>query len=147
MPQYKKILIGLDLSKESSQVIDRAASIAKADGASMMLIHIIEPLTFAYGGDIPMDLSEVQDQLQKQATEELARLGKKYKIPYEDQIIQIGQPASELQRIAEEQSVDLIVVGSHGREGIALLLGSTSNSVLHGCKCDVLAVRVTPTTK
>ncbi len=141
---YKKILVGLDLSKESSQVIERANTIAQGQNASMMLIHIIEPLTFAYGGDIPMDLSEVQDQLQKQATEELARLGKIYNIPFEDQIIHIGQPASELQRLAEEHGVDLIVVGSHGREGIALLLGSTSNSVLHGCKCDVLAVRVTP---
>ncbi len=142
MPNYKKILVGLDLSDESQYVIEQAAGLAKAYDASLTLIHIIEPLTFAYGGDIPMDLSEVQNQLQKQATEELARLGKTYNIPFESQIIQVGQPASELQRIAEQNNIDLIVVGSHGREGIALLLGSTSNSVLHGCKCDVLAVRV-----
>ena len=37
---------------------------------------------------------------------------------------------------------DLIVVGSHGRHGLALLLGSTANGVLHGATCDVLAVRV-----
>jgi len=37
---------------------------------------------------------------------------------------------------------DLIVVGSHGRHGLSLLLGSTANAVLHGAPCDVLAVRI-----
>ncbi len=43
---------------------------------------------------------------------------------------------------AREHGVDLIVVGSHGRHGLALLLGSTANAVLHGAPCDVLAVRL-----
>ena len=43
---------------------------------------------------------------------------------------------------AEEIGADLIVVGSHGRYGLALLMGSTANGVLHGATCDVLAVRV-----
>jgi universal stress protein A len=38
--------------------------------------------------------------------------------------------------------MDLVVVGSHGRHGLSLLLGSTANGVLHGAGCDVLAVRV-----
>ena len=45
-------------------------------------------------------------------------------------------------KLAEEQSVDLIIIGSHGRHGLALLLGSTANAVLHHAKIDVLAVRV-----
>ncbi|BBI62758.1 hypothetical protein HSBAA_40640 [Vreelandella sulfidaeris] len=51
-------------------------------------------------------------------------------------------PDTEIHRFAEEHGVDLIVVGSHGRHGFALLLGSTSTGVLHGAQCDVLAVRV-----
>ena len=43
---------------------------------------------------------------------------------------------------ATEQACDLIVVGSHGRHGLALLLGSTANDVLHGAPCDVLAVHL-----
>ncbi len=43
---------------------------------------------------------------------------------------------------AREHGADLIVVGSHGRHGLALLLGSTANAVLHGAPCDVLAVRI-----
>ena len=40
------------------------------------------------------------------------------------------------------QNIELIVVGSHGRHGFSLIFGSTSNSVLHGAQCDVLAVRI-----
>ena len=40
------------------------------------------------------------------------------------------------------EACDLIVVGSHGRHGLALLLGSTANDVLHGAPCDVLAVHL-----
>ena len=48
----------------------------------------------------------------------------------------------EAHKTAREQGADLIIVGSHGRHGLALLLGSTANGVLHGASCDVLAVRV-----
>jgi universal stress protein A len=44
--------------------------------------------------------------------------------------------------LATEQNCDVIVVGSHGRHGLALLLGSTANDLLHGAPCDVLAVRL-----
>ena len=50
--------------------------------------------------------------------------------------------ASPASMLAEQLDVDLIVVGSHGRYGLALLMGSTANGVLHGASCDVLAVRV-----
>ena len=50
----------------------------------------------------------------------------------------------EIHRVAKEQDVDLIVVGSHGRHGLALLLGSTASAVLHGAPCDVLAIGVPP---
>jgi universal stress protein A len=60
----------------------------------------------------------------------------------EHQHIVLGRPEVEIHAKAEELGADLIVVGSHGRHGLALLLGSTANGVLHGAGCDVLAVRV-----
>jgi universal stress protein A len=44
--------------------------------------------------------------------------------------------------MAEELDADLIVLGTHGRHGLGLMLGSTANAVLHGAPCDVLAVKV-----
>jgi len=64
-------------------------------------------------------------------------------VEYESaRIVEIGVPKREIVRIAGEQGADLIVIGSHGRHGLQLLLGSTANGVLHLAKCDVLAVRV-----
>jgi universal stress protein A len=63
-------------------------------------------------------------------------------IPEAQTWLETGSPKQEIIRIAEENAVDLIVVGSHGRHGLALLLGSTANGVLHHANCDVLAVRL-----
>ncbi|MCW8194073.1 universal stress protein [Proteobacteria bacterium 005FR1] len=140
MALYNHILVALDLTEESTQILERATRLGS--GSRISLMHVIEPLAYAYGGDIPMDLSEVQNQLQQQATDQLTKLGRSIGVAPEDQYVVIGQPTSEIHRMAEEKNVDLIVVGSHGRQGLALLLGSTANGVLHGTKCDVLAVRV-----
>lgn len=142
MTNYTQILVSLDLSDESQQVLERAAILASSSNAKLSLVHVVEPLTFAYGGDIPVDLSEIQEQLHTQATEQLAALAKPHNIPAEAQNILIGQPVAEIHELAEQLAADLIVVGSHGRKGFALLLGSTANGVLHGAKRDVLAVRV-----
>ena len=56
--------------------------------------------------------------------------------------VELGAPKHEIVRVAKEQGVDLVVVGSYGRHGLQLLLGSTANGVLHLAACDVLAVRV-----
>jgi nucleotide-binding universal stress UspA family protein len=53
-----------------------------------------------------------------------------------------GSTRREILRLAKELDTNLIVIGSHGREGIQRLLGSTANAVLHGAPCDVLAVRI-----
>ncbi len=141
MPSYQHLLIGLDLTTESSVVLHKAHLLAQACKATLSIAHALEPLTFAYGGDMPIDLSELQDQLQLKAAQELSRLLKQHNIKA-DQHVLVGQATTELQLLAEKINADLIVVGSHGRKGFALLLGSTSNSVLQGANCDVLAVRV-----
>jgi universal stress protein A len=144
MTLYRHIVVGLDLSEESPQVLEKASALARALNVPLSVAHVIEPLTFSYGGDMPVDLSEVQEQLQLKAEQELQRLSKLVNYPIQQEHILIGQPAAELHHLAGQLEADLIIVGSHGRKGFALLLGSTSNSVLHGASCDVLAVRVIP---
>ncbi|PIE36321.1 MAG: universal stress protein UspA, partial [Gammaproteobacteria bacterium] len=58
------------------------------------------------------------------------------------QHVVLGRPETEIHALADTIDADLVVMGCHGRFGLALLLGSTANGVLHGTKCDVLAVRV-----
>lgn len=140
---YQHVLVAVDLTRDSGLVLARAIRIARRNqNARVSIIHTLEPLGFAYGGDIPMDLTSIQDQLDGHAKDRLAEIADPLGIPREDQHVVVGMPDAEIHRFAGEHNVDLIVVGSHGRTGFALLLGSTSTGVLHGAKCDVLAVRV-----
>jgi len=72
----------------------------------------------------------------------LATFAQQLPVRSADQHIVLGHPAQEMHNLAKQENIDLIVVGSHGRHGLALIFGSTSNSVLHGASCDVLAVRI-----
>ena len=140
---YQHILVAVDLTEECDPVVTRAQKLAKASGAKMSLVHIVEPMAMAFGGDVPMDLSMLQQQQFEQARERLDSFTGKYpELTADQRHLAYGQPRREIHRLAEEQGCDLIVVGSHGRHGLALLLGSTANDVLHGAPCDVLAVRL-----
>lgn len=143
MSAYKHILVGLDLSTESQQVVNRVKFLFDNTNTKISICHILEPLAFTYGGDIPVDLSDVQTQLHDQAKERLSALGAELNVSAEDQHVILGHPAQEMHSMAKNFNMDLIVVGSHGRHGLSLIFGSTSNSVLHGAECDVLAVRIT----
>lgn len=142
MGDYTHILVGVDLTEESQHVTKRACALSKAFNSEISCIHVIEPLSLAYGGDIPMDLSNIQEQIQETAKNHLADFAQTLSIPPENQHLVFGRPEIEIHNMATQISADLIVVGSHGRHGLALLLGSTSTGVLHGAGCDVLAVRV-----
>ncbi|BCR24182.1 universal stress protein [Aquipseudomonas alcaligenes] len=143
---YQHILIAVDLTDECHPVVERALAIAASSGAKAALVHIVEPMAMAFGGDVPMDLSMLQQQQFDQARERLQSFAGRYpQLGAEQRHLAYGQPRQELHRLAEEQGCDLIVVGSHGRHGLALLLGSTANDVLHGAPCDVLAVRLKKT--
>jgi universal stress protein A len=54
----------------------------------------------------------------------------------------LGATTQEIMNLVAEIGADLIIVGSHGRHGLAMLLGSTANSILHHAKCDTLAIRI-----
>lgn len=140
---YQHILIAVDLTDECHPVVQRALALAASSGARASLVHIIEPMAMAFGGDVPMDLSLLQQQQFDQARERLESFTAQYpQLSSDQRHLAYGQPRQEIHRLVNEQACDLIVVGSHGRHGLALLLGSTANDVLHGAPCDVLAVRL-----
>jgi len=76
------------------------------------------------------------------AKQNLKSLRKNSKIPETQIFSPVGNPSDEIHNTANDIEADLIVIGTHGRSGLKLLLGSTANGVLHGVKCDVLAVKV-----
>lgn len=143
MSTYQNLLVAIDLSNESSKVIARAKRLAGGHSDKLSLIHVVEPIAAAYPIDAyAINISTMQEEAMQMAVERLAQIAKEYHIPAERQFSVLGAPATEVRAKAAELGSDVIVIGSHGRSGWKLLLGSTANKVLHGCHCDVLTVHV-----
>jgi len=144
MESYKHILLAADFSEHGEAVADRAKDLAERYQAKLSIVHVMDNLLItdaAYGSTIPFDL-DLTAELMASAKKRLANLADKLNIAEDCRWMETGSPKLEIIRVAEENEVDLIVVGSHGRHGFALLLGSTANGVLHHALCDVLAVRL-----
>jgi len=143
MAIYQHILLAVDFSDHSNHVAIVAKQLAEQNQALLSVVHVVDnlPLTDAAYGPIPFDVEFTQELLDSTKIE-LKKFAAELNIPEEKQWLEMGSPKLEIVRIADENKVDLIVIGSHGRHGFALLLGSTANSVLHHANCDVLAVRL-----
>jgi len=142
MSLYSHILLATDFNKETDTVVARAKAMANANQCTLSIIHVIEPISIAYGGEFPVDLGDLHKALEKQGREQLDELASELGIPQSHCHLEIGLTEKEILRTAKENSIDLIVVGSHSKHGLSLLLGSTANAILHHADCDVLAVRV-----
>jgi universal stress protein A len=88
---------------------------------------------------------DLTDEMVESAKTRLSSLAATHGIPEDHCWVEVGSPKVEIIRVAGEIHADLIVVGSHGRHGLGLLLGSTASSVIHHAACDVLAVRARET--
>ncbi|MCG6970916.1 MAG: universal stress protein, partial [Gammaproteobacteria bacterium] len=113
--------------------------------AKVSLLHVVDhlpPLGFGEEPLIAPDWMIPEQQLLDEAKKSLHNFADKHSLQNSEQQVALGTPHVEVVRIAEDKNIDLIVVGSHGRHGVRLLLGSTANGILHHAKCDVLAVRI-----
>jgi len=144
MTAYRHILLTADFSEYGETIATRAKSLARVFDAKLSILHVLDDIPMpdtAYGTIIPVDTPSAYDLLEVERGKLLA-LGAALGVAVADLRLIWGVPKDEIARLAENIAADLIVVGSHGRHGLALLLGSTANGVLHRAKCDLLAVRI-----
>ena len=139
---YRKVLVAIDCSDESAEVLSRAAGVQEGTDGELHLIHVIEPLALAYGADVPMDVTDLQSGLVKQARDTALEYAGHYRIPESRIHVELGSIEKTILDKADDIGADLIVVGSHTRSGLALLLGSTARGLVPGAHCDVLAVKM-----
>ena len=144
MSDYKHILLAVDFSKQSEAVAEKAKALAAIYQAKLSIVHVLDniPMPDAYYGTVISLTENSGDPLLEAEKSKLMVIGDQLNVELSNRWLLWGIPKQEIINIAEQQQVDLIVVGSHGRHGLALLLGSTANSILHSAKCDVLAVRL-----
>lgn len=144
MADYRHILLAADFSEEGDFVAHRARVLANLYHAKLSIVHILDNIPMpdtGYGTFIPLDLESDYDLLEAEKLK-LIQLGDRLHVETADRWLIWGVPKEEIVRLAEQQAVDLIVIGSHARHGLAMLMGSTANGVLHYTHCDLLAVRL-----
>ena len=146
MEAYKHILVAVDVSAEAAQVAERAHDLASRYGARLTLLHVVEPVIVDNSYDLMTSVPvELDNTLIESGRAFLDRLAEDLKLGEATRLVELGSIKGEVFRVVEEQAVDLVVIGTHGRHGVGLLLGSTANAILHGTPCDVHAVRIQKT--
>jgi universal stress protein A len=143
MAQYKHILVPLDLQQDSERVLSAALDVGKRNNARISALHVVEYAPIDPGGDIMLPTPvDITDQLAARAKTELEALCRKCGAENAAQRVVVGSIKGEILQAAAGEGVDLIVIGSYERHGLALLLSHTEDTVLHSAPCDVLAVRL-----
>lgn len=137
MHHFKQILVAIDLYDMDESALQRAMTLAKAHHAELSIVHVSPPIltTLPYADQLQKDMDD-------EASIQMQDLVDRFKLQGARVFLEHGSPKQEITRVAETIKADLIIVGSHGKHGFGLLLGSTANGVLHLAKTDVLTVRI-----
>ncbi len=134
-----RILVATDFSDQARKALEWARSVADAFGAKLVLLHVIDIFSMAevgcvMGGADPLPL------LQEQAQKRMAEL--RTLIPDAETVVREASPRPMIVDAAVELDCQMIVMGTHGRSGLAhLLLGSVAECVVAHSKVPVLTVR------
>ena len=142
MAGYKKLLVLLDLSKGSEQVAIAGRDMAALSNASMVVLHVVEFVPVEPLGESLMPTVQIEDELINRSRTRLSEFITRLGLTNATGRVEAGNTKSEILRVAEEEKVDLIVLGSRERHGLAILVNYTEDTVLHAAHCDVLAVRL-----
>ena len=143
MLQFQSILHPTDFSEPSEYAFRLACGLARDYGARLILLHVWSPplVPFAVGPapTVPEQFSPAEVKA------ELARLNVPEPTLDVERRLEQGDAAGEIVRVARETECDLIVIGTHGRTGLArLVMGGTAEEVLRKAPCPVLAVKAPP---
>jgi universal stress protein A len=142
MPGYQKLLVVLDLSDDSEQVVIAGRNLASYSEAGIVALHVVEFVPVEPMGESLMPTMQIEEELIKRSHEKLQGLAARLGLEGATLRVEAGNIKAEILRVAEEEGADLIVVGSRERHGLAILVNFTEDAVLHAAHCDVLAVRL-----
>jgi len=144
MNGYKKLLVATDLDEAAAPVMQRARSLARSYGAELVLLYVLEHLPHDVPADVvPPEGRDETEYLIEETDKRLAAVAARHGLEGCPRRVATGGLKHALFEAAEEERADLIVIGTHGRQGIQRLLGrSPANAALHGAPCDVLVVKI-----
>jgi len=137
---YKKILVAAEFDEIGLSAIKEAIEMAKLYQAALSVMHVIEPsLSHCYtnfqkeGGD--------EEGLLEYAKKEKMALLQAHNMTIDNLYIKRGLIKAEIPLFIEENHIDLLIVGSHSKKGLELMLGSKANKLVQSVPCHVLIIR------
>ncbi len=144
MAEYRHVLVAVDQSEDAEKVGRQALVVAKRNHAKITLLNILEGISISAGYELMPVIPQVSDdEMVAEAKKAMRELSHKLGIPDADTLVISALSTKEgILKAAAELDVDLLVVGSHTRHGLALLLGSTTGSIVNDSPCDILTVKV-----
>lgn len=151
MFSYQHILVPVDFSPVSQRSIHRAKELASQYQARLTLLHVVEdiPLGVTAFGDVSAIYiaPDTREKLLEAAQTQLADLANRMDLGQRVQLeILDGYPNLSINSYAEDNQVDLIIIGHSAKHGLmGLLMGSTAETVTKHAKCDVLVMHVPET--
>lgn len=144
---YRRILVPLDGSGFAEVAVPHATEIARRIQATVILVQVVPPYPLTFMGEttaVPQ-LEELQRQMRQQAEEYIqARAGelRAMHLDVKGLVVEGAPVAAQIVDLAQAESVDLIVMSTHGRSGLGRwVYGSVAGKVLRGAHCPVLLVR------
>lgn len=144
MYMYKNILLPTDFSKGSDEAFEHAKDIAKSMGATIHLLHVIQPMVYPTGIEIAHEsLVNLEGDLESVAKKNLAKIEKRLNdlgIDTESTVL-MGKPSEQITEYSNRYEMDLVVIATHGSSGLEhFLFGSTTEKVIRKVKVPVLVV-------
>ena len=144
--RYRRILVPVDGSGWAQRAIPHAIDIARSNGSELVLLHVFRPPAYEYADQITLMGQEEQvDQMRDQMKQYLTALANELHdegVPVQTQMIEGAGVANLICEYIGSQGIDLVVMSTHGRTGLAkFLLGSIANQVMHCTDVPVLLVR------
>jgi nucleotide-binding universal stress UspA family protein len=140
MINLKRILVPTDFSETSAAALRYAIALARRFAARVHILNVSDYPGIADEAEYPIGVFEM---MQNAAHDHLRRLLTEQDVEelQPDCATRIGLPAEEIIRYAHEHAIDLIVMGTHGREGVMrVVLGSVAETVVRRAPCPVLTV-------
>ena len=141
----RRILCPTDFSSLATAGVDHAASLAAREGAELVLLHVLAPVTAYVVPDVAGSvLVQFEEQAREDARHQLRRLRDRIRGTgvSTHTVLAQGYAPDQIVRAAQRLRCDLIVLATHGRTGLTrMLLGSVAEALIRRAPCPVLALR------